>query len=140
MNIKVTDTIDQKSYDKVLELLVEYNLSKTKQFENEINKPLEIIARNEQNEIIGGIYGRSIWGTLEIKILVVKDVARNTGVGRKLMMKAEIEARNRKCRFISLDTFSFQAPGFYEKIGFEKFATEADFPMGFEKYYYRKKL
>jgi hypothetical protein len=46
MELKVTDKIDQKSYDRVVELLVEYNLSKTKQFEKEINKPIEIIARN----------------------------------------------------------------------------------------------
>lgn len=140
MKLKVTDKIDQKSYDRVVELLVEYNLSKTKQFEKEINKPIEIIARNELNEIIGGLYGRSIWGTLEIKTFVVKTENRNEGIGRKLIQEAEKEAKNRNCRFISLDTFSFQAPEFYEKLGFIKIGTETDFPKGFEKHYYRKKL
>ena len=140
MKLKVTDKIDQESYDRVVELLVEYNLSKTKQFEKEINKPIEIIARNELNEIIGGLYGRSLWGTLEIKTFVVKTENRNEGIGRKLIKEAEKEAKNRNCRFISLDTFSFQAPEFYEKLGFIKIGTETDFPKGFEKYYYRKKL
>ena len=140
MKLKVTDKIDQKSYDRVVELLVEYNLSKTKQFEKEINKPIEIIARNELNEIIGGLYGRSLWGTLEIKTFVVKTENRNEGIGRKLIQEAEKEAKNRNCRFISLDTFSFQAPEFYEKLGFIKIGTETDFPKGFEKHYYRKKL
>ena len=140
MKLKVTDIIDQKSYDRVVELLVEYNLSKTKQFEKEINKPIEIIARNELNEIIGGLYGRSLWGTLEIKTFVVKTENRNEGIGRKLIEQAEKEAKNRNCRFISLDTFSFQAPEFYEKLGFIKIGTETDFPKGFEKLYYRKKL
>ena len=140
MELKVTDKIDQKSYDRVVELLVEYNLSKTKQFEKEINKPIEIIARNELNEIIGGLYGRSLWGTLEIKTFVVKTENRNLGIGRKLIEEAEKEAKNRNCRFISLDTFSFQAPEFYEKLGFIKIGTETDFPKGFEKHYYRKKL
>ena len=140
MKLKVTDKIDQKSYDKVVELLVEYNLSKTKQFEKEINKPIEIIARNELNEIIGGLYGRSLWGTLEIKTFVVKTENRNEGICRKLIEQAEKEAKNRNCRFISLDTFSFQAPEFYEKLGFIKIGTETDFPKGFEKLYYRKKL
>jgi len=140
MNIKVTDRIDQKSYDTIVELLVEYNSSKTGEFQNEINKPIEIIARNELNEIIGGLYGRSIWGTLEIKTFAVKTENRNEGIGRKLLIEAEKEAKNRNCRFISLDTFSFQAPEFYEKFGFEKIGTETDFPKGFEKYYYRKAI
>ena len=140
MELKVTDKIDQKSYDRVVELLVEYNLSKTKQFEKEINKPIEIIARNELNEIIGRLYGRSLWGTLEIKTFVVKTENRNEGIGRKLIEEAEKEAKIRNCRFISLDTFSFQAPEFYEKLGFIKIGTETDFPKGFEKHYYRKKL
>lgn len=140
MNIKVTDKIDQESHDRVIQLLIEYNLSKTQEFKNEINKPIEIIARDELNEIIGGLYGRSIWGTLEVKTLVVKFENRNQGIGQKLIIEAEKEAKNRNCRFISLDTFSFQAPGFYEKLGFEKIGTETDFPKGFEKYYYRKKI
>ncbi|WP_417875065.1 GNAT family N-acetyltransferase [Xanthomarina gelatinilytica] len=140
MTVEVTDKIDQESYDRVVELLVEYNLSKTQQFKNEINKPIEIIARNNNGEIIGGLYGRSIWGTLEVKTFVVKTENRNDGIGRKLIIEAEKEAKNRNCRFISLDTFSFQAPEFYEKLGFKKIGTETDFPKGFEKYYYRKEI
>lgn len=70
----------------------------------------------------------------------MKTENRNKGIGRKLITEAEKEAKNRNCRFISLDTFSFQAPEFYEKLGFEKIGTETDFPKGFEKYYYRKKI
>ncbi|CAA0195436.1 GNAT family N-acetyltransferase [Tenacibaculum maritimum] len=140
MNLKVTDKVDQKSYDRIVELLVDFNKSKTEHLDREINKPIEIIARDEQNEIIGGLYGRSIWGTLEIKTFVVKAENRNDGIGRKLITEAEKEAKNRNCRFISLDTFSFQAPEFYEKLGFKKIGTETDFPKGFEKYYYRKEI
>ena len=140
MTVKVTDKVDQKSYDRVVELLVEYNKSKSEQFVNDINKPIEIIVRDDNYEIIGGLYGRSIWGTLEIKTFVVKPENRNSGIGKKLILEAEKEAIKRNCRFISLDTFSFQAPEFYEKLGFEKIGTETDFPKGFEKYYYRKSI
>ncbi|WP_407515691.1 GNAT family N-acetyltransferase [Tamlana fucoidanivorans] len=140
MNIKVTDIINKKTYDKVVELLVEYNLSKTQELKNEINKPIEIIARDNNGEIIGGLYGRSIWGTLEIKTFVIKPENRNNGIGRKLILEAEKEAKTRNCRYMSLDTFSFQAPEFYEKLGFIKIGTETDFPKGFEKYYYRKEI
>ena len=88
MKIKVTDKIDQESYDKVVQLLIEYNLSKTQELKKEINKPIEIIARDERNEIIGGLYGRSIWETLEVKTFVVKPENRNKGIGRKLIIEA----------------------------------------------------
>jgi ribosomal protein S18 acetylase RimI-like enzyme len=140
MNIEINDEVDKESYDKIVNLLIEYNLTKTEHFKEEINKPIEIIARNEENEIIGGLYGRSIWGTLEIKTFVVSPENRSEGIGKKLILEAEKEAIRRKCRFISLDTFSFQAPKFYEKLGFEKIGTETDFPKGFEKYYYRKEM
>lgn len=140
MNVSTTDKINQESYDKIVEMLVAYNQSKTQEFKDAINKPLEIIVRNEQGEIIGGLYGRSIWETLEIKTFAVKQENRKAGLGRKLILEVEAEAKRRNCRFVSLDTFSFQAPGFYEKLGFEKIGTETDFPKGFEKYYYRKKL
>lgn len=140
MKINVSNEIDQKSYNKIFELLIEYNQSKTQQHRNEINEPIEIIARNENDEIIGGLYGRSIWGTLEIKTFVVKPENRNKGIGRKLIVEAEKEAKKRNCRYISLDTFSFQAPQFYEKIGFKKIGTKTDFPSGYEKNYYRKNI
>ena len=140
MNLSIADKIDQESYDKIVEMLIAYNQSKTKDVKDAINKPIEILARTEQDEIIGGLYGRSIWGTLEIKTFVVKPENRKEGIGSKLMEEAEAEAKRRNCRFISLDTFSFQAPGFYEKLGFEKIGTETDFPKGFEKYYYRKRI
>lgn len=140
MNIKVTDEVDHKSYDRVVELLVEYNNSQTEKKADEINKPIEIIVRDDKGEIIGGLYGRSIWGTLEVKTFVVKAQNRNKGIGKKIILEAEKEAKKRNCRFISLDTFSFQAPKFYERLGFEKVGTETDFPKGFDKYYYRKNI
>ena len=140
MNIIVSDKVEQQSYDKIVKMIVDFNISKTQNNKNEINKPIEIIARNNKNEIIGGLYGRTLWGTLEIKTFAVRPENRNDGIGKKIMLQAEKEAINRNCRFISLDTFSFQAPGFYEKLGFEKLGTETDFPKGFDKYYYRKIL
>lgn len=138
MEIRINDFENEAYKEKIYDLLITYNREKTKDI-NEINKPLEIIAF-ENNKIIGGIYGRSIWGTLEIKTFVVDELCRGKGIGTKLILEAENEAFQRNCRYISLDTFSFQAPKFYERLGFELIGTETDFPKGFEKYYYRKSI
>lgn len=140
IELKVRDQIEQKSYDLIADLLYKFNLSKTSHLKNEINKAVEIIAYDENAQIVGGLYGRSIWGTLEIQTLAVKPSHKNSGIGSKLLLAAEKEAEKRNCRFISLNTFSFQAAEFYQKFGFKKIGTETDFPQGFEKYYFRKEL
>lgn len=52
MQLNVKDTVDQETYDQVVKLLIDYNIIKTKAHKNEINKPIEIIARDKANQII----------------------------------------------------------------------------------------
>lgn len=136
MEIIRKDEITEEYYDIVSEFLYQHNLKNTKAI-NSINKPLEIVLHNH-GKIAGGLYGRSLWGTLEIQKLAVSEEYKNRGLGKQLVHAAIEEARTRNCDYVSLNTFSFQAPEFYEKLGFEKIGTEHDFPKGFEKYYYRK--
>ncbi|SDI30749.1 GNAT family N-acetyltransferase [Chryseobacterium jejuense] len=138
MKLTQKDKITEEYYDVVSELLYKHNLKHTKEIDS-INKPLEIII-NDNKQVVGGLYGRSIWGTLEIQKLAVSEEYKNRGLGRQLVHAAIEEARVRNCEYVALNTFSFQAPEFYEKLGFEKIGTEHDFPKGFEKYYYRKTL
>ncbi|WP_347218271.1 GNAT family N-acetyltransferase [Chryseobacterium sp.] len=138
MEITQKDQITEEYYDTVSEILYQHNLKHTQEIDS-INKPLEIIIHHNE-KVAGGLYGRSIWGTLEIQKLAVSEAYKNKGLGKQLVHAAIEEARVRNCTYISLNTFSFQAPEFYEKLGFEKIGTEHDFPKGFEKYYYRKTL
>jgi ribosomal protein S18 acetylase RimI-like enzyme len=138
MKIIQKDTITEDYYETVSELLYQHNLNNTKDIDS-VNKPLEIILF-EGKTVIGGLYGRSIWGTLEIQKLAIAEEYKNKGLGKKLIEAAVEEARIRNCGYVSLNTFSFQAPEFYEKLGFTKIATESDFPKGHKRYYYRKIL
>ena len=141
MNIEINDFINDTSHSTIVDLLVEFNRNKTNNIHLEyISKPLEIILRTLENEIIGGIYGRSVWNTMEIKTFIIKEEYRKKGFGNRLMEEVEKEAKKRKCDYISLDTFSFQAPEFYKKLGFQQVGVETDFPKNYNKYYFRKKL
>jgi ribosomal protein S18 acetylase RimI-like enzyme len=57
-----------------------------------------------------------------------------------LMREAEAVARENGCTGIWLDTFSFQAPGFYEKLGYTVFGTLADYPPGHSRFFLHKTL
>ena len=57
-----------------------------------------------------------------IRILWVSEALRGQGFGQRLVEMAERRATERGCRHVFLDTFSFQAPGFYEKLGYQIYA------------------
>ncbi|MHB8063888.1 MAG: GNAT family N-acetyltransferase [Ruminiclostridium sp.] len=63
---------------------------------------------------------------------------RNLGFGKKLLSAAEEIAEQRGCKIILLDTFSFQAPDFYIKNGYDIYATLDNCPEGHKKYYFKK--
>jgi ribosomal protein S18 acetylase RimI-like enzyme len=54
------------------------------------------------------------------------------------MNEAEAEAIHRGCRGAWLDTFSFQARGFYERLGYSIFGTIENFPPGHRRFFLKK--
>jgi GNAT superfamily N-acetyltransferase len=103
-------------------------------------KPLKLSAHSSEGALVGGLVGVTGWDWLMVDRLVVDEATRGSGVGSLLMQAAMSEARERGCIGALLDTFSFQARGFYQKLGFEVFATLSDMPPGFERYWMRCKL
>jgi ribosomal protein S18 acetylase RimI-like enzyme len=75
-----------------------------------------------------------------IELLWIDAARRGAGWGRQLIEAAEAEGRRRGCRHVRADTYGFQAPGFYEKCGYRRYATLDDFPAGHERCFYAKAL
>ncbi len=101
--------------------------------------PLAITVRDEAGEIAGGLWGYSFYGYLFVELLAM-GAARGQGVGTAVMQLAEAEARRRGCVGIWLDTFTFQAPGFYPKLGFVEVGRHEDHPPGQSRIFYAKRL
>jgi ribosomal protein S18 acetylase RimI-like enzyme len=102
--------------------------------------PVHFFLKSERGETMGGLLG-AIWGGwLHITYLWIDEAARGRRWATKLMDQAEAYARQRSCHSATLDTHSFQARPFYEKRGYEIFATLDDFPEGHRKFFLRKKL
>src|SRR5262245_47692120 len=70
------------------------------------------------DELVGGLWGRSLWGSMFIDIMFVPEPLRRHGIGTSLLRQAEQEAIRRGCRDIWTETYAFQARQFYEKLGF----------------------
>jgi len=92
------------------------------------------------DRIIAGVCGNTWGGVCELRQFWVDEPQRNRGLGRTLLQAAEQEARRRGCTQMVLMTFSFQAPAFYERHGFEVVATIDDYPRGHQNVLMRKRL
>jgi GNAT superfamily N-acetyltransferase len=104
-------------------------------------QPLVFLLRDPiTGETIGGLWGKSAFDWVFIEFLVVPEQCRGQNVGTLLLRKAEEIGRERNCVGLWLNTFGFQARGFYEKNGFELFGTLDDHPRGSNRFFMRKLL
>lgn len=90
--------------------------------------------------VVGGLIGATYWDWFYIDLLWVKDELRGRGYGHRLLTLGEEEARQRGAKNVYLDTFSFQAPGFYQRHGYRAFGELQDFPAGHQRYFLTKRL
>ncbi len=72
--------------------------------------------------LLGGMMGRTGRGWLSVDLLALPISEHGAGIGTRLMAMAEREAARRGCHDALLYTAKFQAPGFYEKLGYQEFA------------------
>src|SRR5215210_9546188 len=102
--------------------------------------PLAIFLKDERGAVLGGVLGHVWGGWLALNALWVAEPFRGQGYGARLLRAAEDEARRQGCHGVFLTTFSFQAPGFYEKFGYEAVADIPDYPKGHSHHVLKKTL
>jgi predicted N-acetyltransferase YhbS len=104
------------------------------------SQDLSVVARDGTGALIGGLLGHTNVGWLFVAALWVADRHRQRGLGGALLAAGEAEASRRGCIGVYLDTYSFQAKPFYERLGYEVFGQLTDCPPGATKYYLSKRL
>lgn len=140
--MKYEITFEENPADEEIQILGEgieqYTESK---FGSRGNKPLTFFLRDDVGSIVGGVHGNyGEWGWLYISTLWVSERVRGSGYGTLLMQHIEGAAIKDGCTNAYLDTFSFQAPEFYQKLGYTIFAELEDFPAGHSRCFLRKRL
>jgi GNAT superfamily N-acetyltransferase len=136
--IVVTDAPDGAAREPILRALIAYSEEQSRPMDA---RPVAVLLKDPANgEIVGGLWGRTAWGWLHMDTLYVPEALRGAGIGAALVRKAEEEAVRRGCRGAWLDTFSFQARGFYEHLGYRVFGTITDQPPGHARHFLQKPL
>ena len=103
-------------------------------------EPVTVLARDASATVRGGLLGLTYWNWLFIDWLFLSPDQRGKGLGGELLERAEAIARGRSCTHAYTDTFSFQAPGFWTRHGYEEFGRLEGMPPGHSRIWFRKAL
>ncbi len=140
MSVKIerSETVTEAERLAILTPLLAHNLANGG---DDAHETFALLLRDpDSNEVIGGLYGKISYRWLLIDLVSVPESMRGQGIGEQLMRQAEDIAREKQCVGIWLETFSFQAPGFYQKLGYVEFGRLADYPPGHVRFYYQRML
>ena len=136
MEFEIPDSPDDDVDQFIMGETRKYNA----QFVPDDHKALSVYCRDKEGKVVGGLTGKTYWNYLDIGFLWVDEQSRNNSLAAEIIKLAEDEAKRRGCTYSMLDTFEFQALGFYLKQGYEQFGKLEGYCERFERYYLRKKI
>jgi len=136
--LTVTDAPDPQAAAVIEGGLNRYNREQAGYWDS---RPLAVLVSDADTKtVIGGVLGRTSLGLCFVDLVFLPDEVRGHAIGRSMMGRVEEEARRRRCTSVVLYTISFQAPGFYEKLGYRRFGTIPCDPPGTSRMFFVKEL
>ena len=99
-----------------------------------------VLIKDDAGHTIGGLAAQWYYNWMFIELLFVPEQLRGQDIGTRLMAEAETYAIANGMVGIWLDTFGFQARGFYEKLGYVVFGELPDYPGSHSRYFLQKRL
>ncbi|ANQ51697.1 GNAT family N-acetyltransferase [Flammeovirga sp. MY04] len=141
MNLEITTQPNEQDAKTISQGIINFNNDKVPDLEP-IEKEVKffVFVRNDDQEVIGGIRAICFWNTLHIELLWLSEECRGKGVGKELIDSAEKFAVEHGCGKAFVETTSWQAKPFYEKMGYHHIATINDRPKGHASHYLTKDL
>jgi GNAT superfamily N-acetyltransferase len=135
--LTMSPSVPDEVRDEIGEALDAYNIAQAGPYNREA---LWIVARDTDGMLVGGLKGQVDYAWLMIDWLWCHADRRRRGLGRRLMQTAETFARSKGCRGIWVQTATYQAPGFYERLGYAEFGRLEELLPGHDMIWLRKLL
>jgi ribosomal protein S18 acetylase RimI-like enzyme len=101
---------------------------------------ISLVLRDSENNIVGGVITSMLVGIMHLEVLWVDEKIRGLGLGRDLVLEAERLGREKGYRATQAWTFSFQAPEFYQSIGYKIIGIFEGYCDGVTEYVLSKKF
>ncbi|MFB7588695.1 GNAT family N-acetyltransferase [Streptomyces sp. NPDC056169] len=112
---------------RLTEELVAFNTTATGASER---GAISIKVADDTGELVGGLTAWTWGGLCGIDLLWVREDSRKDGWGGRILHAAEAEARRRGCDRVTVSSFTFQAPGFYQRHGYVETGRTPGVPGG----------
>ena len=106
----------------------------------ERDKAFSIFLKNDSGKIFGGIQAFLDTESIYVDVLWVEEKLQKKGYGTELLDVVEQEAVKNGCRYVTVDTWDFQAEGFYLKNGYERIGEVKNYWLGHSKISLRKQI
>ncbi|MFN7510128.1 MAG: GNAT family N-acetyltransferase, partial [Betaproteobacteria bacterium] len=103
-------------------------------------RPVSCVARAADGTVLGGAIGRRWGACCELQQLWLRDDRRGRGLGRRVVLAFEAHAAALGCEQVILETFSFQAPAFYARLGYVVEFERTAYPHGLRTLFLKKRL
>jgi GNAT superfamily N-acetyltransferase len=98
-----------------------------------------VVLRDADGSLRGGARAVVRLGSVEIRVVWLDEELRTQKLGETIIRAVEDEARTRGARAALLDTYEFQARGFYERLGYTCFGI-FEYPDGVKRFYLSRTL
>lgn len=136
--VHITDAPTASDLARIDAALDEFNVRETG---IDDRRPLAVLVKDPvTGQVLGGMSGHTSLGLLFVESFHIPGTLRGSGIGTAVLQAAEDEGRRRGCRNAVLYTLSFQAPGFYEKEGWQVFGDVPCEPPGTSRVFMTKSL
>ncbi len=119
MDVRIEDDADEAVLKA---LMVGMRVSNRASIPDLYSRKITAAVRDTSGAIRGGAVGRIAGDSMYVEVVWNDDSIRTQGLGRRMMLALEEEAKKSGVREAWLYTMSFQAKPFYEKLGYRQFA------------------
>jgi GNAT superfamily N-acetyltransferase len=124
----LADTLDPADRIALGVVLREYNAT-------QIDIPADsavmaVLLRDAAGQVEGGFWATSRYGWLHLELAFVPEHRRGAGLGAAMLSALEREVVRRGGRGVRTETGSFQAPAFYARQGYRRYAALDGYPPG----------
>jgi GNAT superfamily N-acetyltransferase len=147
VHVRTTDSLSEDVTEVINDQLRRFNVEKSgafftaRELPSNASRPLYVVACDVEGRTLGGLFAETQFAWLKVSIMAVIAGSRGQGIGSRLVAAAEDEAAARGCRHAFVDTMEYQAPGFYQKLGYQIAGRLEDWDShGHSKFFFVKEL
>ena len=138
--LKIVNEMSLEDSQAMSTNLRNFNIEQSKGLSTKPETSFNLTLKSETGEVAGGIRSRAFYQSLTVDFLWIDEKFRRMGYGKDLMLKVEGMAKEAGCISANTMTMSFQAPQFYEKLGYKTVGVFEEYPEGIKKFFLEKKL